>query len=164
MNTQVHRALTQTQTASFLNDGFLALDRITSMEEVESLKPIFERLFERRVGRELGMHYDMVGTDEDDSANGLLQIMSPSRFVPSLLRTEIIANARSLALQILGSRAEFQLDHALLKPAHSRGHYALAPGRGLRRPGLGSQPGQLLDPAPGSERGERLSAVHSGKS
>ena len=119
MKTQITSALTHAQTQLFLRDGFLALEQITSPEAVQSLKPAFERLFQSRAGRERGMHFDFAGTDEDDASFGLPQIMSPSRFVPALLRTELMANARSIAVQILGSRIEFTLDHALLKPAHS---------------------------------------------
>ena len=62
------------------------------------------------------MHFDFAGTDEDDASFGLPQIMSPSRFVPALLHTERMANVRSIAVQILGPRIEFTLDHALLSP------------------------------------------------
>ncbi len=160
IKTQISSALTRVQTQLFLRDGFLALEQITSPEAVQSLKPAFERLFESRAGRERGMHFDFAGTDEDDASFGLPQIMSPSRFVPDLLHTELMANVRSIAAQILGSRIEFTLDHALLKPAALWGNDPLASGRGVQQPRMGPRPGQLLDPPPGSDRGEWLSPVH----
>jgi ectoine hydroxylase-related dioxygenase (phytanoyl-CoA dioxygenase family) len=115
---RVSLALSELQCAWFREHGFLALDRITSPDEVDRLRTIFERLFEHRAGRDRGLQYDMAGTDEDDKPAGLPQIMCPSKLEPELLKTEFMDNARSIARQIIGPEADFVFDHALLKPAH----------------------------------------------
>jgi ectoine hydroxylase-related dioxygenase (phytanoyl-CoA dioxygenase family) len=117
MTSTTRSVLTSEHIEYLRRNGFLALERLASLDEVERLKSIFKELFDRRAGRDRGMHFDLAGTDEDDHPASLPQIMNPSQLRPALLKSEFMANARSIALQLLGPDADFAFDHALLKPA-----------------------------------------------
>ena len=111
--------LTREQVQFFRDNGFLALDSITSQKEVESLHGIYDDLFARRAGREDGNQFDLTGTDEEDVAASVPQILSPSRYAPALRETQLVANARSVVRQLIGDDARELGDHAILKPPHS---------------------------------------------
>ncbi len=53
--------LTQEQVDFYHREGYLALDAITTPEEVEWLRSIYDRLFEARAGREVGDQFDLGG-------------------------------------------------------------------------------------------------------
>jgi len=78
-------SLTETQIIQFNQDGFLSLDAITSPDEIEWLREVYDRLFSEKVGWDEGSQFDLAGTDEDEAA--LPQMLGPSRYVPELLET-----------------------------------------------------------------------------
>ncbi len=100
----------------FRGDGFIALDRITSAEEVERLRLIFDRLFSTGAGRERGSQFDLAGTDEEGKRPVLPQIVNPVEFAPELAETEFRVTALQIARQLLGPEAEPWFEHAILKP------------------------------------------------
>ena len=104
------------QIASFRDQGYLALDAITTLEEVERLRAIFERLFAERAGWEKGKSFDLAGTDAPDAKPVLPQILNPVEFAPELAETEVRRNALAIARQILGEDAEPWFEHAIYKP------------------------------------------------
>ena len=57
--------VTEEQVEFFCREGYLAIERITSDEEVERLRATYDELFARRAGREEGRQYDLAGTDDD---------------------------------------------------------------------------------------------------
>ena len=105
------------QVAFFHENGFLAIDAITTPEELERLREIYDRLFSQRAGRERGDQFDLAGSDEDGKAATLPQILAPSRYAPELLQSQYYANARHISQQLLGPEATFQGEHAIFKPA-----------------------------------------------
>jgi len=109
--------ITPAQVAFFKANGYLAIDAITTPEEIARMREIYDRLFANRTGRESGNQFDLAGTDEEGKEAKLPQILGPSRFEPELKNSLYMANAVAIAKQLLGDDAIFQGDHAILKPA-----------------------------------------------
>jgi hypothetical protein len=63
--------------------------------------------------------FDMVGHDEDADAPCFPQIINPHKYAKAPMRTEFFSLATKLARQVLGPKARFSDDHALMKPATS---------------------------------------------
>lgn len=102
----------------FRANGFLSIERITTDEEIEMLREVYDRLFEARAGREGGDQFDLAGTDEDAKTAALPQILNPSKYAPELLDTQYRVNARHISQQLLGENVTPQGEHAIFKPAH----------------------------------------------
>ncbi|HEY0866132.1 MAG TPA: phytanoyl-CoA dioxygenase family protein, partial [Fimbriimonas sp.] len=111
--------LTDEQVAFYHREGYLAIGALTTPDEIERLREIYDDLFIRRVGRERGDQFDLAGTDEEGKEASLPQILGPSKYAPELIEGLLFANARAAARQLLGEEAEFGGDHAIFKPAHS---------------------------------------------
>ncbi len=109
--------LTDAQIRSFHERGFLVLDAITSAEEVEFLRGVFDRLFDSKAGFEEGAQFDMMGKDNGDEPAKLPQIIHPENYAPELRTTAFRATALALARQLLGPQAGPAFEHAILKPA-----------------------------------------------
>jgi hypothetical protein len=118
-NPQARVRLSEAQTRAFWDQGFLAIDEMTTSEELSLLRQVFERLFAERAGREEGAEFDMLGIDEDRGPERQPQILGPVNYAPELRRTVFRANAKAVARQLLGERAEPIFEHAILKPAAS---------------------------------------------
>jgi ectoine hydroxylase-related dioxygenase (phytanoyl-CoA dioxygenase family) len=109
--------LSPEQVAFFHREGYLAIDAITTPEEIAVLREVYDRIFAARAGRESGDQFDLAGTDEEGKEASLPQILSPSKYAPELTDTLYRANALAISRQLLGDEADFQGDHAILKPA-----------------------------------------------
>jgi len=112
-------AISEAQVAFFHENGYLAIDSITTQEEIDRLKGVYDDLFARRAGREDGNQFDLGGVDDGAAQAALPQILNPSRYAPALADTLYKANALAIARQLLGSDAAYGGDHAILKPPHS---------------------------------------------
>jgi ectoine hydroxylase-related dioxygenase (phytanoyl-CoA dioxygenase family) len=108
--------LTADQIAFFQREGFLTIPAITTAEEVEKLRGIYDHLFDIKAGRQEGNHLDLSTPDEDDQAAALPQILNPAKYAPELLNTVFRANALAIARQLLGPEADFRGEHAIRKP------------------------------------------------
>jgi len=111
-------AFTHEQIDFYQREGYLALEALTTQEEVAWLRAIYDRLFAERAGREAGDQFDLAGADTDDDEAALPQILGPSKYAPELLHGLFRANAFAVAQQLLGPEAQPQGEHAILKPAH----------------------------------------------
>jgi ectoine hydroxylase-related dioxygenase (phytanoyl-CoA dioxygenase family) len=111
--------LTDEQVAFYHREGYLAIDAITTPEEIARMREIYDDLFARRVGRESGDQFDLAGDDEEGKEAALPQILGPSKYAPELLQGLLLANATAAAKQLLGEDAAFGGDHAIFKPAKS---------------------------------------------
>jgi ectoine hydroxylase-related dioxygenase (phytanoyl-CoA dioxygenase family) len=116
--TQPTVTLTPDQIHSFQENGFLAIDAITTQGEVVKLREAYDRLFENKAGREVGDQFDLAGTDEEGREARLPQILNPSKYAPELVDTLYRANARAIAEQLLGPGVVERGEHAIFKPAH----------------------------------------------
>jgi ectoine hydroxylase-related dioxygenase (phytanoyl-CoA dioxygenase family) len=108
--------LTPAQIAEFYERGFLAIPQISSPEEVEFLRGVFDRLFEQKAGRDEGAQFDMVTHDEDEEKQALPAIINPVNFAPELRDTVFRTNAAAIARQLLGPKVTASFEHAILKP------------------------------------------------
>lgn len=109
--------LSPEQIAKYRRDGYLVIEKFATADELLRMREIYDDLFSRRAGREVGDEFDLAGADEDDVQAKLPQILSPSKYAPALSETLAIANADAIAKQILGPDGAYRGDHAILKPA-----------------------------------------------
>jgi len=109
--------LTREQIDFYHREGYLALEAITTTEEVEWLREIYDRLFASRAGRDEGMQFDLAGTDEEGKEAALPQILNPAKYAPELRDGQFRRNALFVARQLLGEEAAPMGEHAIFKPA-----------------------------------------------
>ena len=93
--------------AAFTVNGFMALPRITSDEDIGFIRTTLMRLFAKKAGRSEGMLFDFAGTDEEGGRAKLPQLLDPRNFAPELLKTEFFHDAEMLAKRLLGPNAGF---------------------------------------------------------
>lgn len=108
--------LSDDEIVRFRRDGYLAIPSITSADDVAALREIYDRLFERKAGRELGLQFDLAGIDEDDADAVLPQILEPQRFAPELNESQLLVNATAIVHQLFGPEATCSFFHAINKP------------------------------------------------
>ena len=101
----------------FNENGFLALDALTTQEEVAWMRDIYDRLFQERAGREVGDQFDLAGTDEEGKEALLPQILNPVKYAPELSEGLFRVNALAVVQALLGPEVTMGGDHAILKPA-----------------------------------------------
>ncbi len=111
--------LSSEQIEFYHEQGYLAIDALTTQEEVETMRVIYDRLFQSKAGREEGNQFDLAGTDEDGKEAALPQILGPAKYAPELQNLLARANALHIARQLLGPDATWSGDHAIFKPARS---------------------------------------------
>jgi ectoine hydroxylase-related dioxygenase (phytanoyl-CoA dioxygenase family) len=109
--------LTQEQSDFYHREGYLALDAITTQEEVAMMRQAYDRIFAARAGREEGNQFDLAGPDEEDAPAALPQILNPAKYAPELKEGLFRVNALAVAKQLLGPEAKYMGDHAIFKPA-----------------------------------------------
>ena len=110
--------LTPEQIEQFKDEGYLAIEALTTQEDVAFLRKIYDRLFAERRGREEGKQFDLAGTDEEGKAAALPQILGPARYAPELNDSLLLKNCSMALSQIYGQPVEAQFAHAILKPPH----------------------------------------------
>ena len=115
--TEVTTELTQQQIDQFQAQGYLALDAVTTPEEVSRIRTLYDRMFQNRAGREQGQQFDLAGTDEEGKEASLPQILQPAKHEPELLDTELLKNVDRIGKQLLGEEAKAGFAHAIFKPA-----------------------------------------------
>ena len=111
--------LTQSQIDFFAREGFLALDALTTPEDVAILRESYDRIFAQKAGREVGDQFDLGGTDEEGREAVLPQILNPSKYAPELNDSLLLVNATAVAKQLLGDEANCSFAHAIYKPART---------------------------------------------
>jgi hypothetical protein len=118
-DTQSTLLLNQAQIDRFWQDGFLNIGPISSVDEIDWLGKITERLFKEKTGRESGQLCDLMGADEDEAQPlRLPQLANPSELIPALRDSLFRKNALAVAQQLLGEEAQFWFELAICKPAH----------------------------------------------
>jgi hypothetical protein len=109
-------SLTKGQIASFQEKGYLVLDALTTPDEVDRLRLIYDRLFSHKTGWDSGNQFDLAGTDEEDQAT-LPQLLGPSQYAPELKETRYLRNAQEIASQLLGEEMSPRNgEHMIYKP------------------------------------------------
>jgi ectoine hydroxylase-related dioxygenase (phytanoyl-CoA dioxygenase family) len=108
---------------AYHRNGFTWVERITTDEEVEWLRSVFDELFLARRGGVEGGYFDLSRPYDADGDDNLPQVLVPELAVPDLANTLFRRNARTIAARLLGVDAA-TLDvwgHMISKPPR-RGH------------------------------------------
>lgn len=111
------QVLSPDQIAHFHAHGFLAIDDLVSHDEVVRMRGLYDRIFDARTGHDTGDHFDLAGSDDDDTPAVLQQMLNPSRYEPAFESLDCLQRALVAATQLLGPGTEAQGNHAILKPA-----------------------------------------------
>ena len=112
----IAHALSEEQVAQFKESGYLALDSVTSPEDVAEIRSVLEQLFAQKAGHEQGAYFNFVGDEKKKDAPVFPQIVAPTNFAAALRKSEFRRNATAIARQILGPESRFHIDHTLMKP------------------------------------------------
>jgi len=110
--------LTEDQIAHFHSHGFTSVPRLTTDEELEWLRPVYDELFASKRGAFAGGYFDLSRPYESDGEDLVPQVLAPEVKVPALLGTNVFRNALAIGAQLLGL-PESQLhawSHMILKP------------------------------------------------
>lgn len=112
-------SLTDDQIAAFARDGFTWVPRITTDEELEWLRTIYDWLFDGKRGAFKGGYFDLARPYDADGEDLLPQVLGPEKRFPQLLETIYYRNCRKLAAQLLGvdPSSIFGWGHMIRKPA-----------------------------------------------
>jgi len=108
--------LSQEQITFFHREGYLAIDTLTTYDDVERLRVSYDTIFDQRAGRDVGDQFDLAGTDEEGKEAVLPQILNPAKYAPEMNESLLLANAARVSQQLLGVEAECRFAHAMLKP------------------------------------------------
>jgi ectoine hydroxylase-related dioxygenase (phytanoyl-CoA dioxygenase family) len=111
--------LAQDQIEFFHREGYLAIEALTSQEDVAALRESYDRIFTQRAGREEGNQFDLAGTDEEGKEAALPQILNPSKYAPEMNQSLLLANATQLCRDLFGAEATCHIAHAIFKPART---------------------------------------------
>jgi ectoine hydroxylase-related dioxygenase (phytanoyl-CoA dioxygenase family) len=115
--------LTDEQVEAFHRDGFTSVPRITTDEELEWLRPLYDHLFDGKRGAFRGGYFDLARPYESEGQDLVPQVLAPDHRYPQLRETNVWRNARAIAAQLL-QRDVDTLDswsHMILKPPHVGG-------------------------------------------
>ncbi|MAP87300.1 MAG: phytanoyl-CoA dioxygenase family protein [Candidatus Poribacteria bacterium] len=118
-NTNFQVDVTPYQVDFFNDNGYLSIDRITTDEEIEWLKQIYNKLFQERVGEEQGQYFDLGGPRAHTGREVLPQVLGPESQFPELRETIFFKNAHTLAAKLLKVNKDNVNGggHMILKPA-----------------------------------------------
>jgi len=95
-------APTREEIAVFKEDGFLRVERITTDEEVQWLRKIFEHIFDPKNAGAPGGPVDRSGIQMPEVMGKLTQSFFPEIQFPEILQTNFRRNARRYAAALLG--------------------------------------------------------------
>lgn len=116
--TDFEATLTSAELAAFETNGFVAIDRITTDDEVAWLREVYDFLFEAETFK--GSKWDLVRPIESTGEDRLPQVIGPELGFPVLKETAFWRNGRALAAKLMG------LDETAL---HGWGHMIRKPPR-----------------------------------
>ena len=77
-----HVDLTDEQVVFFQQNGYLSIPRITTDDEIEWLKGIYDELFTERTGEEQGRYFDLAGPRAHSGKETLPQVLRSRSTVP----------------------------------------------------------------------------------
>ena len=112
---------TASEIAFFQENGFLAVERLTTDEEVAWLRAIFEHIFDPQNAKSPGAPVDRSGAKTGEESQ-LAQSFFPEIQFPDILKTNFHRNAKRYASALLGApEAELTCwGHMIRKPAGGR--------------------------------------------
>ena len=124
MNASTRIKLSSDQIEFYHENGYLALDAITTAEDVAEVRAIYDRLFDTKQGWNTGDQFDLAGTDEEGKKPALAQLLNPHKYAPALREAQMWRHAEAIGRQLMGEEFTLTGDHAINKPA---GHGVATP-------------------------------------
>ena len=115
--------LNDDQIRSFRENGYLALDAMTTAEEVAVLRQVLDRLLNTKAGYHEGAQFDLMSRGGDDTPPRLPQIMNPGNYARELRDTQFHANALAIAKQLLGKDTEPFFEQPVIGVVEPRNHF-----------------------------------------
>jgi len=116
--TRVEVRLTDDQIEQSHTEGYTWVERLTTDEELEWLRAVYDDLFASKAGSSQGGYFDLSRPYESDGQDLVPQVLAPELSRPELRETNIFRNALAIGAQLLGLPEE-QLNtwsHMILKP------------------------------------------------
>jgi ectoine hydroxylase-related dioxygenase (phytanoyl-CoA dioxygenase family) len=107
--------LAKDQIQFFNDNGYLRLDRLTTVEEAEEIRAALKELFDKRAGEKEGAFADLVAGAEHGDEMSSPQILNPVNYLPKLRKSQCFQNALHIAKQLLGDEARCFFDLTILK-------------------------------------------------
>jgi len=106
------------QVEEFHERGFLAVEKITSGEELAWLAEVYDALFADKRGAFRGGYFDLARPYESEGPDLLPQVLTPEVAVPALRETAFWRNGRAMAARLLAADpgALQGWGHMILKP------------------------------------------------
>lgn len=110
--------LTDEQIEQFHAEGYTWVPRITTDEELEWLRPVYDGLFAEKRGAFKGGYFDLARPYEAEGEDLVPQVLAPEVRHPELRDTNIFRNALAIGAQLLGlPEADLKAwSHMILKP------------------------------------------------
>jgi ectoine hydroxylase-related dioxygenase (phytanoyl-CoA dioxygenase family) len=120
---QLDIEVTDEQVTFFRENGYLAVDRVTTDEEVAWLADVFDELFAENELGVLTGYFDLSRPYDADGPDHLPQVLFPEQRVPEIKDTIFRRNTRIIASRLLDTPADdlHAWGHMIHKPAH-HGH------------------------------------------
>lgn len=103
--------------ASFRRDGFLVIDDLVDVDEVDQIRTTLLRLHENNAGFKEGAQFDAIAAGDNATGRRFPQIIHPRTYAKSLTENEYYRLALGIAQQILGEKAHLKEDISFMKPA-----------------------------------------------
>ena len=91
----------QAQVEFFARNGYLAIDRVTTDEELEWLRDTYDRLIERPRSGYLDSVFDLTRSYGTTDVPKIGQLLAPERYVPEIRQTAMWKNAQRIASRLL---------------------------------------------------------------
>jgi hypothetical protein len=102
----------------FARDGFLSIESLTTLEDIELIRSLLDPLFDRFDS--LGDRaVDLAGVREPGMAMRSPEVNEALILQPKLRQTQAYVRCREIARGLLGVPVGYQFDHAIFKPPHN---------------------------------------------
>ena len=154
--------LTAEQIAFYQEHGYLAIEAIMPAAEIETVKRIYDRLFNE--DRELTGKdtYDLTGARAPGRKEAIPQILQPGKYAPALLQTQMVANLKAMMKLLHGAENEDDGRSRHQQAAVQRRAHPMAPGRGVLGSGEGILESERVDTPAACDQSERLHVLCAG--
>jgi hypothetical protein len=106
----------------FFESGFTVVDAMTSADEIEVLREIYDRLFADRVGESENLYTEAPSDGSTEVTVPFPKIHRVFDLAPELCQSGFMANAARIAKQLFGEHAAFLGGRAMMKPPRCAQH------------------------------------------
>lgn len=111
--------LTAEQIAFFHEHGYVSVDAVMPGAEIKTVREIYDRLFNEDRSKAGSDLHDLGGDGTAGKRAAIPQILQPSKYAPSLLESQLVANLKAMMKQLHGPETKMVGDHAINKPPHN---------------------------------------------